>query len=357
VRLLDERLLVGPELWGGTAVDSSLGAFDKEGTPVEALLGAHYRLERLAFGLGAGPGLSRGFGSPQLRALASLQWIQGAEEPIAPPPPPSDRDGDGIADTDDACPAEAGPASQDASKHGCPLPQDSDGDGIFDPDDACPAQRGEATQDAATNGCPPPDRDGDTVLDREDACIDEAGVRDTDPARNGCPLPRDTDGDQIIDPQDACPEQAGPADPDAQKNGCPRVVLKGDVVQVLDRIEFENGKAKLTPDSIPILEQVAKLLLEHPEILQLDVEGHTDSKGKHASNMDLSKRRAASVRKWLTEHGIAAERLTSHGIGPDRPLDSNDTASGRQKNRRVEFHVTKNSEAEGGAAGSKEQGK
>ena len=86
VRLLDERLLVGPEVWGATAVDSSLGAFDKEGTPVEALLGAHYRLQQLAFGVGAGPGLSRGFGTPAMRALASLQWIQDVEEPAPPPP-------------------------------------------------------------------------------------------------------------------------------------------------------------------------------------------------------------------------------------------------------------------------------
>jgi OmpA-OmpF porin, OOP family len=357
VRFLDSQLLVGPELWGGTAVSSSLGVFDKEGTPVEALLGAHYRVREFNFGVGAGPGLSRGFGTPSMRALASLQWIQDVSEP-PPAPPPLDRDGDGITDASDGCPAEAGPAHADPRKHGCPEPQDSDGDNILDPEDACPAVRGEATPIPATNGCPPPDGDGDGVLDREDACVSEAGLRDVDPAKNGCPPPKDRDGDRIMDPEDACPEQVGEADSDPTKNGCPRVSLKGDVVQVLDRIEFENGKATLAPNSEPILAAVARLLEEHPEILALDIEGHTDSRGKHASNMDLSKRRAATVRSWLIAHGIAAKRLTSHGIGPDRPLDSNDTDGGRQKNRRVEFHVLDAAESvPSSTGGSKEQGR
>lgn len=351
LRLLDERLLVGPELWGATAVDSSMGVFDKEATPVEALLGAHYRIEQLAFGLGAGPGLGRGFGTPSMRALASLQWIQDVEEP-APPPP--DRDADGIFDLDDACPAEAGPGSTSPQKHGCPLPQDSDRDGIFDSDDACPAQGGMLSTDPTLNGCPPPDRDGDQILDRDDACVAEAGILDPEPARNGCPPPWDTDGDQILDPEDACPEQPGKEDPERSKNGCPRVSLKGDMLQVLDRIEFDNGKATLTRESEPILQAVVNLLREHPEIVELDVQGHTDNKGKHASNMDLSRRRAAAVRSWLIARGIEKERLTSRGVGPDRPIDSNDTAAGRQKNRRVEFHVVKTGDSQP-AGGTRER--
>lgn len=108
---------------------------------------------------------------------------------------------------------------------------------------------------------------------------------------------------------------------------------------MLDRIEFENAKARLTPESEPILQAVAKLLEEHPEIKLLDIQGHTDSRGQRVNNVDLSRRRAAAVMRWLTEHGIAAKRLTSQGFGPDRPLDDNGTDAGRQRNRRVEFHV------------------
>jgi outer membrane protein OmpA-like peptidoglycan-associated protein len=355
VRVLDGKLLVGPELWGATLVSSSFGAFDKEGTPIEALLGAHYGFKELNFGLGVGPGLSRGLGSPMLRALASLQWIQDVSEPVVEPPPPLDRDGDGIVDTEDACPVEAGPTNADALEHGCPLPTDGDADGILDLDDACPAEAGEATSDRKTNGCPPPDTDADGILDRDDACLSEPGVKSDDAARNGCPLPTDRDGDKINDELDACPEQAGEPDADPARNGCPRVSLQGDRVQVLDRIEFENGKATLTPESEPILAAVAKLLLDHPEIRKLDVQGHTDSRGQHARNVDLSKRRAAAVVRWLGEHGIETERLSSQGFGPDRPLDDNASDAGRQRNRRVEFHVVDTaSDVPSSSSGTKE---
>jgi len=338
VRLLDERLLLGPELWGATLVSSSLGVFDKEGTPVEAVLGAHYQYREWNFGAGMGPGLSRGLGSPSLRALASVQWIAHQSEPSRQAPPP-DLDADGISDTSDACPAGAGPASADPARHGCPLQQDTDADTILDPDDACPAQKGEATNDLNTNGCPPADADGDGILDREDACSHEPGVEQSDANRNGCPLPTDRDRDQILDGPDACPDQAGEADADPRLNGCPRVSMHGDQLQMLDRIEFENALARLTSESEPILSAIARLLAEHPEIRQLEIQGHTDNRGRHARNVELSQRRAAAVKGWLIQHGIAAERLTSRGFGPDRPLGDNDSDAARQRNRRVEFHI------------------
>lgn len=69
------------------------------------------------------------------------------------------------------------------------------------------------------------------------------------------------------------------------------------------------------------------------------VEGHTDSQGNPDHNMDLSQRRAASVVRWLSAHGVEAERLASSGLGQTRPLRSNITARNRAMNRRVEFHV------------------
>lgn len=344
VRFWEERLLVGPELWGGTLVSSDIGVFDKDATPVEVLLGAHYHFREWRFGLGAGPGLSRGLGTPQLRALASLEWVQTEEEPVFEPPPAADLDGDGVLDSHDACPSQPGVRHPDPGQNGCPAPLDSDGDTILDDIDACPNERGEPSDDARRHGCPPLDTDADGVLDREDACITEAGPRSEDPARNGCPIPPDRDGDDIVDAEDACPERAGEASQDPAQHGCPRVSLEGDRVQVLDRIEFENAKAELRPESEPILEAVAKVLREHPEILRVEIQGHTDSRGKHASNIDLSKRRAAAVRAWLIEHGIDAARLTSQGFGPDRPIDSNTTDEGRQRNRRVEFHVVETSD-------------
>ncbi len=84
---------------------------------------------------------------------------------------------------------------------------------------------------------------------------------------------------------------------------------------------------------------VSKILDEHPEITKIGIEGHTDNRGGAAHNKKLSVRRAASVVKWLVAHGIAAGRMSSAGFGMERPLDANDSDEGRQRNRRVEFHI------------------
>jgi outer membrane protein OmpA-like peptidoglycan-associated protein len=69
------------------------------------------------------------------------------------------------------------------------------------------------------------------------------------------------------------------------------------------------------------------------------VEGHTDNQGPAAHNLDLSKRRAASVMKYLTDHGVDASRLTSEGYGDTQPIADNKTAKGREQNRRVEMKI------------------
>jgi outer membrane protein OmpA-like peptidoglycan-associated protein len=84
---------------------------------------------------------------------------------------------------------------------------------------------------------------------------------------------------------------------------------------------------------------VARLLLAHPELKQIRVEGHTDNVGAAAYNKDLSARRAASVVRYLTGKGVAAERLAAAGYGFERPIATNETALGRAKNRRVEFTI------------------
>ena len=81
------------------------------------------------------------------------------------------------------------------------------------------------------------------------------------------------------------------------------------------------------------------MLAAHPEIGHLRVEGHTDNKGGAAYNLALSRRRAASVLKWLVEHGVEKKRIVSEGLGLSRPIDDNATEDGRRNNRRVEFHI------------------
>lgn len=358
LRLADKALLIGPELWGVTGVTSD-AFFKKETTPFEVILGGHYFAGPMRFGLGVGPGLTRGLGSPAVRVLGSLAYFMEADtdrdgdgimddEDACPDTAgvphedpkrngcPSDRDDDGIYDVDDACPDEAGVASDDPEKHGCPLPGDRDGDGIIDDEDACPDVKGVESDDPEMNGCPP-DRDGDGIIDDEDACPDVKGVETDDPETNGCPPDRDDDG--IYDDDDACPDEPGVRSDDPDKHGCPLAKVEEGQIKILQRIEFETDKAKIRETSEVVLDAVLQIMKEHEEIDMVLVEGHTDNVGKAAYNRRLSQKRAASVVTWLVEHGIDRDRLRFEGKGFDEPIADNDTEVGRQENRRVEFHI------------------
>jgi OmpA-OmpF porin, OOP family len=185
---------------------------------------------------------------------------------------------------------------------------------------------------AAAQVGPLMDRDGDGVPDNEDLCPDQPGPAELD----GCP---DTDGDGIPDREDKCPKQPGPPEND----GCP---LTGSAIEVgsrrillKDSINFDTGKDTIQSRSFPLLDQVAKLLEEHPEMKRVRVEGHTDNVGNAAYNKDLSARRAASVVRYLVGKGVAQSRLVPAGYGFEQPIASNATALGRAKNRRVVFTV------------------
>ena len=109
---------------------------------------------------------------------------------------------------------------------------------------------------------------------------------------------------------------------------------------ILEQVQFKTGSAVILKASDDLLLQVAVVLSEHPEIVRLEVQGHTDNRGGKAYNRKLSDKRAAAVVKWLVAKGnVASSRLTSHGYGMDEPISDNDTREGRQKNRRVQFKI------------------
>jgi len=316
----DRTIQVGPEIYGTTVMTGS-DSFTRSTTNVEGILGARFRVGPMVFGLGAGPGITRGIGTPTVRGVASIAYAPVPEKPLPPPPPPprkklppSDRDKDGIYDKDDACPDEPGVRSDDPQKNGCPPP--------------------------------PPDRDGDGIIDREDACPDIKGVKNDDPTLNGCPP--DTDGDGIRDDVDACPNEKGKPDPDPTKNGCPTSVrVTDEEIIILEQVQFKTGSAVILKASDDLLFQVAVVLSEHPEIVKIEVQGHTDNRGGKAYNRKLSDKRAAAVVKWLAKKGnVDPSRLTSHGYGMDEPISDNDTPEGRQKNRRVQFKIVEKTSRE-----------
>ncbi|MGN6193832.1 MAG: OmpA family protein [Ginsengibacter sp.] len=229
-----------------------------------------------------------------------------------------DRDHDGIVDSLDACPDQAGIASF----HGCP---DSDGDGIPDKDDKCPTVAGLAKY----QGCPIPDTDKDGINDEEDKCPNVPGV-----ARyQGCPVP-DTDNDGVNDEEDKCPNEVG----DSSNFGCP--VIDSSTVHKVNaaakNIFFVSGKAPFLPASYKPLQQIVKILNDNPTY-KVDINGYTDNHEGKGKNQLLSEERANNVKDYLVRKGIDASRITTTGYGIQNPVGDNNTVIGRGKNRRVEI--------------------
>jgi outer membrane protein OmpA-like peptidoglycan-associated protein len=117
-----------------------------------------------------------------------------------------------------------------------------------------------------------------------------------------------------------------------------RETARGLIVNLSD-VLFDVDKATLKPGAREKLARVSGILVTHPD-LKLEIEGHTDSTGSDAYNQALSERRAESVRSYLVSQNIAAQSITSRGFGESRPVATNNTAAGRQQNRRVELVVS-----------------
>jgi OmpA-OmpF porin, OOP family len=103
---------------------------------------------------------------------------------------------------------------------------------------------------------------------------------------------------------------------------------------VLD-VQFATGKATLTPDSFARLDTVVEYMT-HRKKARIEISGHTDTTGKKSANKKLSQERADAVRDYLVSKGVEADRVTAVGYGDEKPIAPNDTAEGRQKNRRIE---------------------
>lgn len=103
-------------------------------------------------------------------------------------------------------------------------------------------------------------------------------------------------------------------------------------------VEFESGKATLTPAGRAIVDEMATAMLKLKE-RKVDIIGHTDNQGLRSANQNLSQARAEAVKAYLSSHGLNSELLRASGQGPDRPIASNDSADGRARNRRIEFRL------------------
>ena len=272
---------------------------------------------------------------------------------------PLDSDKDGVYDYLDKCPGT--PAGVNVDGVGCPL--DSDKDGVYDYLDKCPGTPTGVEVDQV--GCPL-DSDKDGVYDYLDKCLGTPTGVKVD--KVGCPLDSDKDG--VPDYLDSCP--GTPAGEKVDRYGCPpmeqmqevRAQAPAAAAQVMTKemtkevaaavvtakemfekgratinVEFATNKADIRPAFDKELQRFGDVMKNYPD-LKVVIEGHTDNVGGQVINEKLSAKRANSVKDYLTKKfGIAESRLTAKGYGMSKPIASNKTKEGRQKNRRVEAAV------------------
>lgn len=237
-----------------------------------------------------------------------------------------DTDGDRLTDDEES-----------TKYHTDPLKADTDGDGLNDGDEVLKYYTNPLKVDT----------DNDELYDGDEVIKYKTN-----------PLNGDTDGDGLSDGAEVNWYKTNPLDPDTDhgsvKDGFEvfrrtnPLDLSDDISRkeelkieigksiVLEGIVFKTASAEISSSSAAILEKAFNTLQQNPEII-VEIHGHTDNVGKREYNMKLSLSRATSVKNYLVQRGIAESRMTIKGLGFDRPLVSNDTPEGRQKNRRIEF--------------------
>lgn len=387
------------ELVGDFWMSTSIQDTDVEEVPAEIMGGLRVRIEPgLLLHAGAGAGLTQGIGAPAYRVLGGVgfeavtdpdpdedrilsevddcpevaeDYDQFEDDDGCPekdndadrildlddkcPLEPEDRDGfqdadgcpdedndkDGIADASDGCPNDAEDTDSFEDADGCPDP-DNDADGVLDPADDCPNEPEDVDTFEDSNGCPDPDNDADHILDARDQCPLEPEDTDNFQDTDGCPDP-DNDGDGILDTHDKCPMEPETVNGNEDDDGCPDMA-KGPVQIAHGKITtppvfFATNEDVILEKSFPILQMVANIFTANPWVKRVMIEGHTDDRGNDAFNLQLSQRRAESVKRFLIEHGVEPERLGSAGYGETRPVAPNKSAKNRAKNRRVDFVI------------------
>jgi OOP family OmpA-OmpF porin len=119
----------------------------------------------------------------------------------------------------------------------------------------------------------------------------------------------------------------------------PRVEVRDNKIEFKEKIQFENNKSVILPQSFGLLDDIVKVIKDNPQAKKIAIEGHASAEGDAKRNLTLSDERAKAVMKYCVDHGIDAKRLTAKGFGITKPIADNATEEGREKNRRVEFNI------------------
>ena len=238
-------------------------------------------------------------------------------------PNKADTDDDGLNDKDEALTYQTDP-----------LKADTDDDGLSDKDELMTYKSDPLRRDMDNDGL----SDGDEVLtyktDFAKADTDGDGLNDGDEVRKHKtnPLMADSDNGSVNDGAEVA---RGTNPLNADDDALLKVSKVGSKI-VLEGVVFATGSAKITDASKDVLEKAFKTLQAYPDMI-VEVRGYTDNTGSLRGNMRLSEARAKSVKSYLDNLGISANRITAKGFGPQDPIASNTTREGRRKNRRIEF--------------------
>ncbi len=367
-----EDVVLITELFGAAAITD----VDGQGTeahvnPMEALAGLRIFTDPgPVITLGAGAGLINGYGSPQYRLLFGFAFhdrrydadedgildkvdsckhvpedMDGFEDADGCPEPDNDRDE--VLDLEDRCPLIPEDIDGFEDEDGCPDP-DNDRDGFLDKVDKCPNEPETVNDWLDTDGCPDeiPDTDGDGLKDPDDKCPQEPEDMDDFQDDDGCP-DLDNDQDRIPDLVDKCPMDPEVYNDFEDEDGCPDqkvfkpilVKVTKKKIEILEKVFFKTNKAVIKPESYEVLNQVAEVMVRYTYIKQVQIEGHTDDRGRDSYNLKLSQKRADAVREYIINQGVDEARVLSVGFGETIPIDDNKKKEGRANNRRVEFTI------------------
>ncbi len=167
------------------------------------------------------------------------------------------------------------------------------------------------------------------------------------PNRQPGQLDRDLDG--IVDAEDQCPDRPETRNLYRDYDGCPDGVpvrVQKERIEITEKIFFEFDKAVIKEESHDLVKALARAILDHPEIKEIEIGGHTDAKGTKKYNLDLSQRRSEAVRDFLVGEGVDVSRLVAVGYGNKEPLNYDKTEEANAANRRVEFLITSREDVE-----------
>ncbi len=257
--------------------------------------------------------------------------------------PDLDNDDDTILDAEDQCPLAAEDFNEVDDADGCP-DFDTDRDGLPDVKDGCTVEPEDKDGFEDEDGCPDPDNDKDGVPDVDDKCPLEPEDKDGFEDADGCPDP-DNDRDGFKDADDQCPEKPETINGNEDQDGCPDegepvVIDQGDHLEIKTRVRFVPDAARAEQESYTVLNQIGLVLRARGDAYdKIVVEAHTSNRGDVVELKNRSELRAKWVRAYLMGMGLNGKKMEAKGYGASKPIDSNFSRRGREKNERLEIRI------------------